>query len=103
FDAEANAEHLEMLNLELEDIEQDLVTTAENMGRLKQDYQNAKTDRSAVQLRFQREQILEQIRQASEEWFTTELSAVGLQKLQAEFERTSQPETLAIASDYLRQ
>ncbi|MCA9021057.1 MAG: hypothetical protein KDA74_13000, partial [Planctomycetaceae bacterium] len=103
FDAEANAEQLEMLNLELEDIEQDLVTTAENMGRLKQDYQNAKTDRSAVQLRFQREQILEQIRQASQEWFTTELSAVGLQKLQSEFERTSQPETLAIASDYLRQ
>ncbi|WP_339673431.1 DUF4332 domain-containing protein [uncultured Gimesia sp.] len=103
FDAEANAEQLEMLNLELEDIEQDLVTTAENMGRLKQDYQNAKTDRTAVQLRFQREQILEQIRQASADWFTTELSAVGLQKLQSEFERTSQPETLAIASDYLRQ
>ncbi|QDT93921.1 DUF4332 domain-containing protein [Gimesia algae] len=103
FDADANAEQLDMLNLELEDIEQDLVTAAENMGRLKQDYQNAKTDRSAVQLRFQREQIREQIRQASEEWFTTELSAVGLQKLQSEFERTSQPETLAIASDYLRQ
>lgn len=103
FDPEKNTEHLEMLNLELEDIEQDLVTTAENMGRLKQDYQNAKTDRSSAELRFQREQILEKIRQAGENWFTAELSAVGLSQLRAEFERTSQPETLAIASEYLSQ
>ncbi|QDT45336.1 Pathogenicity locus [Gimesia alba] len=103
FNPDENAEHLEMLNLELEDIEQDLVTTAENMGRLKQDYQNAKTDRSSAELRFQREQILEQIRLAGEDWFTAELSAVGLNQLRSEYERTSQPETLAIASDYLRQ
>ncbi|MCA9014510.1 MAG: AAA family ATPase, partial [Planctomycetaceae bacterium] len=94
FNPEENAEHLEMLTLELEDIEQDLVTTAENMGRLKQDYQNAKTDRSAAELRFQREQIREQIRQAGENWFTAELSAVGLNQLRSEYERTSQPETL---------
>lgn len=103
FDPDENAEHLDMLNLELEDIEQDLVTTAENMGRLKQDYQNAKTDRSSAELRFKREQVLEQIRQASEDWFTAELSTVGLNQLRSEYERTSQPETLAIASDYLRQ
>ncbi|MCR9229785.1 MAG: DUF4332 domain-containing protein [bacterium] len=103
FDLQQNTDHLDMLNLELEDIERDLVSVAENMGRLKQDYQNAKTDRSSAQLRFQREQIQEQIQQAGSLWFSTELSAVGINQLRSEFERTSQPETLAIASDYLRQ
>ncbi|WP_299469237.1 DUF4332 domain-containing protein [uncultured Gimesia sp.] len=103
FNPDENTEHLGMLNLELEDIEGDLVTTAENMGRLKQDYQNARTDRSAAHLRFEREQILEQIRQAGTMWFADELSAVGLNQLRSEYERTCQPETLAIASDYLRQ
>ncbi|QDT30142.1 chromosome segregation protein [Gimesia panareensis] len=103
FDLQQNTEHLEMLNLELEDIERDLVNVAENMGRLKQDYQHAKTDRSSARLRFRREQIQEQIRQAGAQWFSTELSAVGIAELRSEFERTSQPETLAIASDYLRQ
>ncbi|QDU07010.1 DUF4332 domain-containing protein [Gimesia aquarii] len=103
FNSDENAEHLEMLNLELEDIESDLVTTAENMGRLKQDYQNAKNDRSSAHLRFEREQILEQIRQASEKWFSAEASSVGLSKLRSEYERNCQPETLAIASEYLSQ
>lgn len=103
FDSQQNTDHLEMLNLELEDIERDLVSVAENMGRLKQEYQNAKTDRTSAQLRFRREQIQEQIRQAGASWFSTELSTVGIDQLRSEFERTSQPETLAIASDYLRQ
>lgn len=103
FNQDENTEHLEMLNLELEDIESDLVTTAENMGRLKQDYQNAKTDRSSAYLRFEREQILEQIKQASEKWLSAEMSSIGLSQLRSEFERTCQPETLAIASEYLSQ
>jgi|GEM_PF-297631 len=103
FNPDENTEHLEMLNLELEDIERDLVSVAENTGRLKQDFQNAKTDRSAAHLRFEREQILEQIKQASEKWFTSELSTVGLSQLRSEYERTCQPETLTIASEYLRQ
>ncbi len=103
FNPDENTKHLEMLNLELEAIEGDLVSTAENMGRFKQDYQNARTDRSTARLRFEREQLLEQIRQAGTKWFAGELSAVGLNKLRSEYERTCQPETLAIASEYLRQ
>lgn len=103
FNQEDNTEHLETLNLELEDIEQDLVTTAENMGRLKQEYQNAKTDRTSAQLRFEREQILEQIKKASKNWFENQLSKTGLNQLRSEYERTCQPETLAIASEYLCQ
>ena len=103
FNLDENTEHLEILNLELEDIEQDLVTTAENMGRLKQDYQNAKTDRGSAHLRFEREQILEQIKQTSTKWFANQLSETGLNQLRSEYERTCQPETLTIASEYLRQ
>lgn len=103
FNQDENSERLEMLNLELEDIEQDLVTTAENMGRLKQDYQNAKSDRTSAQLRFEREQILEQIKQSGTTWFANQLSDTGLNKLRSKYERTCQPETLAVASDYLRQ
>ncbi|MFK7777670.1 MAG: AAA family ATPase, partial [Gimesia sp.] len=103
FNPDENTERLEMLNLELEDIEQDLVTTAENMGRLKQDYQNAKSDRSSAHLRFEREQILEQIKQTSTKWFSNQLSETGLNQLRSKYERTCQPETLAMASEYLRQ
>ncbi|MCH9655548.1 MAG: DUF4332 domain-containing protein [Planctomycetes bacterium] len=103
FNLDDNTEHLEMLNLELEDIEQDLVRTAENMGRLKQEFQNAKTDRSSAHLRFEREQILQQLKQISTNWFANQLSKTGLKQLRLEYERTCQPETLAIASEYLSQ
>lgn len=103
FNLKENTEHLEMLNLELEDIESDLVAAAENMGRLKQEYELAKTDRRSANLRFKREQIQEQIKQETEHWYAAELAAVGLNQLRSEYERTCQPETLAVASEYLCQ
>ena len=103
FDPEHNAEHIEMLELELTSLTDDLSSAHENLGRLKQELQSLESDHNATMTGFELAQNNAEFQQTAAEWCQTRLAAELVERMKANFERQQQPETLRVASQFLNQ
>ncbi|MBW3539652.1 MAG: AAA family ATPase [Planctomycetes bacterium] len=101
FDAEANAESMAAINLELEDLERELHEAHETLGSLKQRLRELESDRRASRLRFERAQVQSKLCRLAEQWCAACAAGDAVDRLRSAYERTCQPATLATASRYL--
>jgi uncharacterized protein YhaN len=101
YDAEQNRMAIDTIRQELDDLALDVEDAFEKLGRIKQELQALESDRRPAELRFEREQIVSQIRDLAEEWFALEWSARTLDELRFEFEKSHQPPILNRAKEYL--
>ena len=102
YDAEQNSLAITTIGQELDDMALDVEEAFEKLGRIKQELHALENDRRPAELRFEREQIVSQIRDLAEEWFALEWSARTLDELRFEFEKSHQPPILNSAREYLR-
>jgi uncharacterized protein YhaN len=103
FDPEENAEHLQTVQHELADLDDDLHIAYEELGQLKQEIKTLTADRTSAGLRREREQVLAQLREACIDWCALDWARQSLERVQEQYEQTSQPEALTFASNYLQQ
>lgn len=100
YDARTNSECIETLNLENADLEHDLVLGRDTLGDVVRQIREMEDDRRATSLRFELEQVRQQLRQAARDWAVVELAAQAGDDLRHEFERRHQPASLVCASRY---
>lgn len=89
--------------IQLKQIDRDVQTAREELGRVKRELAELANDRSAVSLRFEREQIAGQLRQVIERWCALDLAIDAVDRIRHRMERHGQSETLQLASQYLSQ
>ena len=70
---------------------------------MKRELTELANDRRAVSLRFEREQVADELRQATERWCALDLATDSIDRIRHRMERHSQSETLQQASKYLSQ
>jgi len=103
FDSELNTECVETLNQEIRDVSGDLQKSFESLGSIKQELRSLESNLQSTQLRYEKEQILSEIKCAVEQFLAVELAARGFRKVISKYEEENQPQTLAGASRYLQQ
>ncbi|MDA0588932.1 MAG: AAA family ATPase [Planctomycetota bacterium] len=101
YDSEQNRMAIDTIRQELDDLSLDVEEAFEKLGRIKEELHALENDRRPAELRFEREQIVSQIRDLAEEWFALEWSARTLDELRFEFEKSHQPPILNRAKEYL--
>lgn len=101
YDSQQNCECISTLRSELDDLAIDLEDAFENLGRYKREIEMLVKDRSAADLRLQREQQLSEAAKLAEQWFALQWSVTTLDQLRTEFERDHQPPILHRAKDIL--
>jgi uncharacterized protein YhaN len=100
YDAQSNSECIETLKLENADLERDLLLGREKLAGVAHQIREMEDDRRATGLRFELEQVRQQLRQAARDWAVVELAAQAGDDLRHEFERRHQPAALLSASRY---
>lgn len=103
FEEEANRQQLKEIRDELQEIDEALQREYQTVGKLKQELRDIEEDRSVASLRFDREQVADALRVASESLLSNRLANRVVDELRERIERDRQPQTLQTASDYLRQ
>jgi len=93
---------LEDLKREIAEIESLLAADHESIGTLRQELRVIEDDRRVTSLRFDREQVVDEIREATEKWCATRLADNVVDELRQRIERDRQPATLMAASEYLK-
>lgn len=101
YDPEHNANCIETIRSELDDLAIDIEDAFENLGRFKREIELLENDRSGAELRFEREQQLSELTSLAEDWFALAWSVTSLEELRIEFEQSHQPPILARAKEYL--
>lgn len=98
------ARHKERVNAtqqELQQTEQLLLATSEQLGTVKRELQDLEADRTDRRTRSSLAQTQTELDHAIEQWFAAALGADAVESVCIQFEQTHQPETLAAAKPYL--
>lgn len=101
FDQANIREAIELAELELEEIDGEINSLHERLGRVKQELIDAESDDRSATLRFERERVYEQLQGAYRELAAIDVVERSAKATADELERTYQPPTLAAASRYL--
>ncbi|MCH8829421.1 MAG: hypothetical protein IID45_07580 [Planctomycetes bacterium] len=102
YDADENSECIRALELELTAIADDLQSTHEDRGRIKQSLHELENDRRRTQLLYERAQVAERLKRTTERWLGAELAERTLEAVRSRYERNCQPQTLSVASRYFQ-
>ncbi|MBT5017575.1 MAG: hypothetical protein HON04_02395 [Planctomicrobium sp.] len=103
YEEAANRLQLNQIRDELQEIDETLQREYQTLGKLKQEVRDIEEDRSVASLRFDREQVADALRVASESLLSNRLANRVVDELRGRIERDRQPQTLLTASEYLRQ
>ena len=103
FQAGDNKREVADAETELKQLDRDVQTASEELGRVKQELAELAEDRSTVSLRFEREQLVRKLKQSIERWAAFDLSLESIERIRHRLERHSQSESLQLASQYLNQ
>jgi uncharacterized protein YhaN len=101
YNATENAECIEMLEMEGADLERDLHQAYENLGGVKHEIRALEDDPRDADLRYEIEQIHQELMEAAGHWAAAEVSAQITDELRRDFERNHQPAALVRASRLL--
>lgn len=102
FDSAQNAECIHALEVEIGEIESDLQTAHEELGRVKQALEILADDRRATKLKYEQARVRESIRQTVNDWLGVQLAGRGFDAVRERFERSQQPRVLSAASEYFQ-
>jgi uncharacterized protein YhaN len=103
YDGAANREAIDTIETELADLQADLQTDHERLGRVQQELESLEADRRLIDLRFERAQAEHELQRVVQQLTAVELAARGLDELRSRLEAERQPETLQAAGRYLQQ
>ncbi len=103
YEEQSNRQQIASIRTELQEIDEALQVEYQKIGKLKQEVVDIEKDRSVASLRFDREQVADALRVASESLFAHKVADSVVGKLRERIERERQPETLQAASEYLNQ
>jgi len=103
FSEELNNAEINKLQSDLADLDQASAQTQESLQQLKRQLQEIEADRTLSSLRFDREQALHGLREATEKWASLRLADLIVDRVRHRIEQNRQPQTLQDASEYLRQ
>jgi len=101
FEPRQNSECIEMLRLELADLESDLARAFEQLGGIQREIEAIETDSQGTKVRFELQQVEDQLRTRARDWAVCESAARTIDELRRDFERTHQPQALAEAAKFL--
>lgn len=101
FDRNRNQHAINTIQQELEDIAAEIESAHEQLTRTKQELKIVESDSSSAELRFEREQLLSEITELTEDWFAFEWALQTLDALRLEFERNHQTPILSRAREIL--
>ena len=101
FDSGRNKQSIAKIEGELKQIDHDLQTAHEEIGRVKSALHELANDRRAVSLRFEREQVAADLKREMEAWCSLDLSIDAVDQIRGRLERHAQSDTLQLASQYL--
>ncbi len=101
FNAQEHGQAIETIERELLDIDRDRQQAHERLGSLRGELDALANDRTAVGLRFEREQLAVELQRLTEKWCALEVSCNAVDQIRHRIERHGQSETLRLASEYL--
>lgn len=101
YNARENTECIEMLELEVTDLERDLQQAYENLGGVKHEIRELEDDSQGSDLRYELEQIHQELVEATGTWAAAETAVQIVEDLRRDFERKHQPAALVTASRLL--
>ena len=101
FNAQKNADCLEVLNQELADLDRDLQAALVELGEVGGELERLRSDERPSQLLFEREQAAYRLKQEAEKLLAVQWTARLLGDVRQQFQREEQPEVLASASRFL--
>lgn len=94
---------VEAAQQDLQQTEQSLLATSEQLGNVRRELQDLEADRSDRRTYSASQQMQRTLDDAVEQWFGKALGADAVESVCIQFEQTHQPETLAAAIPYLRE
>jgi len=103
YDADQNQASIEKILAAQKKIELALKTTRESLENVKRQLREIEEDRTLTSLRFDREQIVHALREATERWAATRLADKVVDRLRHRIEQDRQPQMLQAASGLLSQ
>ncbi len=103
YDEASNKRIVTEIRDELQEIDEALQSEYQTLGKLKQELHAIEEDRSVASLRFDREQVADELRKASESLFANRVADRVVEQLRSKIEQDRQPQTLQAASEYLSQ
>ncbi len=103
YDEASNKRIVTEIRNELQEIDEALQGEYQTLGKLKQELHAIEADRSVASLRFDREQVADALRKASESLLANRVADRVVEQLRSKIERDRQPQTLQAASEYLSQ
>jgi len=103
FDAPQNRAAIETIENELDDLQADLRTDHEQLGRVQQEIAALESDHTFIELRFERAQAEHALEEARQQWAAAELAGRALEALRTQIEADCQPRTLQSAGRSLQQ
>lgn len=103
YEETANRQRIQEIRQELQNIDETLQREYQTLGKLKQELHDIEEDRSVSSLRFDREQVADALRKASESLLAYRVADRVVDRLREQIEQDRQPETLQTAAEYLSQ
>ncbi|WP_437228260.1 AAA family ATPase [Planctomicrobium sp. SH661] len=103
YDADLNSSAIEKIRHEQKQLEGAIQTTTASLDNLRRQLHAIEEDRTLTSLRFDREQIVHALQQATENWAATRLADKVVDRLRRRIEQDRQPQMLQAASSYLKQ
>ncbi|MBX3437101.1 MAG: AAA family ATPase [Planctomycetaceae bacterium] len=101
FDAADNKRSIQRIEGELKQIDRDLQSEHQTLGRVTRELQELVGDRRAVSLQFEREQTASRLKHEMEIWCALDSSIDAVDHIRHRMERYGQSQTLQLASQYL--
>ena len=101
FDSSQHSATLTRLRREEEEVNTEISSRREDMGRVRAAIEQLETDEEHSDLRLEREIVRTQITAAAQQWLADEWVAQTLDGIRTRYERVCQPGVLAAASRYL--
>jgi uncharacterized protein YhaN len=92
---------MEAAQQELTDLERELQSGFEKLGRLKAELQDLEQDRRVSSLRYDRAQVQAELQASVERWAAAQASQKALQRIRQRLETDGQTDTLKTASQFL--
>ena len=101
FNPQDARQSVQILELELEDVERELISSHETVGSLKEQIQRLESSRDSQQHHFKRSQLAWDIHRTAEEWYALQYEKNAVWQMRKRFEKDNISSTLRMASSYL--
>lgn len=101
YDAAANQESIDLIQMELEELESELGDTPNRLDQIETELEELESECRPAEVRLEREMITARLKECLERQAANILAVETVGEIRGRFEESAQPELLKTASDYL--